>query len=786
MDKKQLDKIIECFNKIIEVEKDEIYLYRIEKIEEIYSIIGKVPPVDAKDKSLEKFIMDCSKELVIEIKGKLNTDEERYFLKRLPEFAKISILDDTEKIKLLDKASPNDSFLIIESLENDAKKEEAIEKVKSEEEKSYVISIMKNDDRKIELLDTLKTEELKIDVILSMQDDDKKIKAMDKLESELYKSYVILSIKDEEKIIKALAKIEDELVRTKIISLLENDERKINLLDKIEIEWNKTTIIESLKDDKIKLAQLDKVNDDIYRLKIILSLKNEENKILAIDKLEDEACKASVISKLKDDNIKIELLKKIQDESVKAGIISSFNSDDKKIELLNEIKDEYWKIYIITSLKKDEDKVKTLFDIKEEINRKTIILSLKSDDKKIKMLPEIKKEEDKAEVISSLEDDSKKIKELGKILEKVNKIEVILSINDETRKLNLLEEMDSDICEAYKQLIELNLGFEDLELQKERKKYDSFNLPKEMSIGIEIESEGTYKNILPNFIGKWQVKDDISLDEDGKECTSPIMHDEYKDIYEIYKITEILKKIGMHATQRCGGHVHIGADYIKTEEGFKELLELWGNAEEVYYLISNKQGELPRKGIERYAAPISTKIQKAKLDKKEKDVFLEDAKRMQHDRYSAINLMNVNNEKNTIEFRLSNGTLDGNTWIENIRLYGRTVQIAQELGQIKEKIDKGIPINEEEKRKYALKEMLKDERPIDEKMEILMEILFTEEEAQVYRRRYGKNKRLEEKEHSMQEFEFGEVDFEKVYESVEIPQGIVDEIREGREGIEQR
>ena len=48
MDKKQLDKIIECFNKIIEVKKDEIYLYRIEKIEEIYSIIGKVPPVDKK------------------------------------------------------------------------------------------------------------------------------------------------------------------------------------------------------------------------------------------------------------------------------------------------------------------------------------------------------------------------------------------------------------------------------------------------------------------------------------------------------------------------------------------------------------------------------------------------------------------------------------------------------------------------------------------------------------------------------------------------------------------
>ena len=121
MNKKQLDYIIECFNKIIEEEKDGIYLYKIKKIEEIYSIIGKAIPVYSKDKSLEKFIMDCSKELVIEIKYILNADDEKYFLERLPEFAKISILDDTEKIKLLDKASPNDSFLIIESLENDAK-----------------------------------------------------------------------------------------------------------------------------------------------------------------------------------------------------------------------------------------------------------------------------------------------------------------------------------------------------------------------------------------------------------------------------------------------------------------------------------------------------------------------------------------------------------------------------------------------------------------------------------------------------------------------------------------
>ena len=82
--------------------------------------------------------------------------------------------------------------------------------------------------------------------------------------------------------------------------------------------------------------------------------------------------------------------------------------------------------------------------------------------------------------------------------------------------------------------------------------------------------------------------------------------------------------------------------------------------------------------------------------------------------------------------------------------------------------------------------MLKDERPIDEKMEILMEILFTEEESQVYRKRYELNKRIEEKQHSMEVLEFGKVDFQEVYESVEIPQGIVDKIQKESEKIEQQ
>lgn len=135
--------------------------------------------------------------------------------------------------------------------------------------------------------------------------------------------------------------------------------------------------------------------------------------------------------------------------------------------------------------------------------------------------------------------------------------------------------------------------------------------------------------------------------------------------------------------------------------------------------------------------------------------------------------MNVNNGKNTIEFRLSNGTLDPNTWMENIKLYGRTVQMAHEISMINMKLSQGEQITEEEKKKLQMKAMLKGDVTNDEKMEALMGLLFEEKEKGIYWERYFANKLLEEKEHRIEKMKFGRVDFENIYKSVEIPQDII-------------
>ena len=159
----------------------------------------------------------------------------------------------------------------------------------------------------------------------------------------------------------------------------------------------------------------------------------------------------------------------------------------------------------------------------------------------------------------------------------------------------------------------------------------------------------------------------------------------------------------------------------------------------------------------KHAAPISKAISEA-MEKgtinleseKDLDEFIKGIQEVQEEkagRAASINLLNINNGKNTIEFRLANGTINPDTWIENARLFGRIVEKSEKLAQIQNK-DKS-KISEEEIKLLKLMEDLKKERPELEKMESLLDLLFTEEEKSIYIERYDINsKLLNEKERS--------------------------------------
>ena len=187
------------------------------------------------------------------------------------------------------------------------------------------------------------------------------------------------------------------------------------------------------------------------------------------------------------------------------------------------------------------------------------------------------------------------------------------------------------------------------------------------------------------------------------------------------------------------------------KESYENLTEMWGNCEEILYLISNKSGELPRSGIKKFAKPISGRIENllntgsVNLETKEDVINL--VKEVQiyrdteEDRYFGINFSNIGicDGKNTIEFRIPNGTLDADTWIQNINLFGGIIKTCQDLAFIQTKEEE---LSDEEKNKLEVFEELKDAEDINEQLKFLLLFVIPEENRNIYEERFETNYKL--------------------------------------------
>ena len=80
----------------------------------------------------------------------------------------------------------------------------------------------------------------------------------------------------------------------------------------------------------------------------------------------------------------------------------------------------------------------------------------------------------------------------------------------------------------------------------------------------------------------------------GLEVVSPILKDNDEDIEEIYMVCNMLQEAKQEIGDCCGGHIHIGSDYLTSKEAYANLYEIWGNTERIMYIISNEKGTIPR------------------------------------------------------------------------------------------------------------------------------------------------------------------------------------------------
>lgn len=282
---------------------------------------------------------------------------------------------------------------------------------------------------------------------------------------------------------------------------------------------------------------------------------------------------------------------------------------------------------------------------------------------------------------------------------------------------------------------------------------------------------------------------EVLAHQGGAECVSNILNDSEQTWENLEKICNHIKKYPDEngnapvADEKCGCHVHFDAtELLQNPKMMENLKKLWVDSEELFYKMCNAQNNPLRKSainqklipkinmgeptlknllsvktmreiakfpsrlynnavnifIERrkgFASPSSQKILDAiKKDKlkvsykkygKLRDKILVGMKADPR-RYHGLNLANLSSrKKNTIEFRMANGSIDPEVIKQNVFLYGSLLNTVRE-----------ITLNPEYK-KDKIESLQKTDCTEEEKVDRLLDVLFEyDEDKNIYKARW--------------------------------------------------
>ena len=290
-------------------------------------------------------------------------------------------------------------------------------------------------------------------------------------------------------------------------------------------------------------------------------------------------------------------------------------------------------------------------------------------------------------------------------------------------------------------------------------KYDTspLDLPSIMTFGLELEGVGLTKEAMIEIrkqlkgLESFRVKTDMSVRDDkgsGCEVVSGVLMDNSFHWNDLAKACDILRLVGFRANHTCGGHIHIGANILGADTiAWKTFFNVWKEVEPLMYMISNRKGERTRDGAVGYAGlitPFAERMDWRNVSLKKEDDIAKIRNMLcekmvetwnptingydfsVYDRYHSVNLTNLGTpEKNTIEFRLPNGTIDYNIVRENILLFGRLLQAC--------KMHSMAPAYKNEE----YQDLFQQDLPEKEKLMRLLDFVFDkEEEKQIFIERW--------------------------------------------------
>ena len=261
-------------------------------------------------------------------------------------------------------------------------------------------------------------------------------------------------------------------------------------------------------------------------------------------------------------------------------------------------------------------------------------------------------------------------------------------------------------------------------------------LPEKLRYGVEFEVEGLNPKEALLVFGKqefsdWDVKNEDSLPY-GFEVTNSRPFTDGKELGKIRRMADVLTEIGVSETYECGGHIHFDYGYFEDDgTGGKRsainLAMIWKHAEEILYKISNAPNDPSRKTIGNVAGKIDITAEEFDtLDLSDSAVQDSLIERLKKNRSRGINFENIHGEdKNTIEFRASNGTIDKEVLTQNIKLFGALMQVSKDMTLNPEKYE-------------AILSRFKDPKQSErEKLEALLDLLFkSKDDKEIYRQRW--------------------------------------------------
>ena len=283
----------------------------------------------------------------------------------------------------------------------------------------------------------------------------------------------------------------------------------------------------------------------------------------------------------------------------------------------------------------------------------------------------------------------------------------------------------------------------------------SIGIDPRISIGPEIEVNNeysfTFNPINQKEIGQY-IRPTEATVPNGEEISGPPFHDTKEELAIFKSMCDALKKMGFYYDKKshnCAGQINIGLDYLDTKESILYFFKIFGNCEELLYHICNPEGEIMRQTMVNNSRfkPVSYILSKIKITKDISrnqliDLLSYEGPYIREMKKDSVCIRDGHDKRRArLEVRIPNGTADYDDWINNIRLFGKIVEISKKMADIS--LIEESELTEEEKSFFIsannLYSQIRNSKTLEEKLMLLMDLLFDDNNIkQIYINRYNR------------------------------------------------